>query len=490
MKKIPFISIALATIFGMTAAASAATYTVNMCGASAQAGFWEASGAAVVVDEYNCDSGVLDWETGNDKNLIIRGLNCTVDSTGTKDDTVYVRYLASNSATGCNNYTCGSQNYALPSSCSFNPASPGSCTQTEADECQLGCADVPCPAFNASTRGAGSNCSTGGLVQVGPIAYTADTEIFQGVVVPFGFIVNDAVTHSVCDYTAVYDDIAVRPNPGDVEWAYNKDGWQCDPDKADACRGDYKCIDGFCQDGIGTRTCVTAADCKETICPTCVRKPLDNLSLLQVCHIFSGAVDNWRDFGPAFSEVPVTRCMRMAGSGTHQTMINAVMDLCGLSILTRTAPPYTCHYTSSTDLTRCVDNASGGIGYADADKAMFTSGLNNGVHQLKLNGSAPSRYDIASGKYLFFSSQVCFMDPTIAACHTGADALDAAILREIQTRAANPTYLAFSNFEQRAYFWATQDEMLVERLNGDPRNFPTNVPALNRPGASDDRSDW
>jgi hypothetical protein len=505
MKKMLVMAIALAAVFGVAASASAADYTVNMCGASAQAGFWEASGAAVVEDTYNCNGGaVLDWEAGNDKNMIIRAQGCTVDATGTNDDTVYVRYLASNSITGCENYTCGTQTYVVPTSCNYDPLNPGSCNATEDDACQLGCSDVPCDDFDARTIGNDDGCHGTGLAvyNATSVALTAETETFQGVVVPFGFIVNNAVTHHVCDYTNVDADIATRPSA--AHWAYNKAGWQGDPTESEAlaCRGDYKCLDDVCQDGYqGTdqqTTCSDASECKELIVPTCVQEPLDNVNLLMVCHIFSGAADNWRDFGPGFPELPITRCMRHAGSGTHQTMINSIIDLCpGITLTNRTEMDNVCHYKSSSDLSRdCVGDYAGGIGYVDADKVMFRSGFDSGddkggsgitvagAHQLTFNGSAPSRYDVASGKYLFFSSQVCFMDDTLT-CFDGANDLDGDILRAIQTTAANPTYLAFENFGQRAYFWATQGEMLVERLNGDPKNFPTNKSLT-----GDDRFTW
>jgi hypothetical protein len=157
----------------------------------------------------------------------------------------------------------------------------------------------------------------------------------------------------------------------------------------------------------------------------------------------------------------------------------------------------TCHYRSSSDLSRdCVGDYAGGVGYVDADKIMFRSGFTSGsdkggtgiavagAHQIKFNGTAPSRYDVASGKYLFWASQVCFMDDT-AGCY---GTLDADILRAIQITAADPSYLTFANFGQRAYFWATQDEMLVEKDGGYPTNFPVNAPA--KTGADNDRTDW
>lgn len=493
MKKFAILAIALvaaAAIVG-NAGAVTSTYDVNMCGASAQAGFWEGTGSAVVQDTYNCASSALDWETGNDKNLIIRGVDCEIDGDNQSDDIIYVRYLASNSDGGCTGYDCDDMAYVDPASCEWNPVDEGTCETTVDLPCQLGCADVPCDTLCAQTIGWEDGRSEWEAI-VGPkipsvfagscTSISANAEVFQGVVVPFGFIVNNDVTHNVCDYSAIEADIAGRPAA--AHWAYNKAGWQCDPNEVDAlsCRGEYKCFDidedgtAECADGFqGTAQeteCSDASDCQEAATlPTCVEQPLDNMSRLMALHIFSNQVDNWNDFGPSFPNLPIVKCMRHGGSGTHQTLIDTVLRG-DVTLQTITVPGVAWHYKSSSDLTRdCVAYYDGGVGYVDADKVMFRSGISDGVHQLKYQGAAPSRYDVASGKYNFWASQVCFMDENL----TCLDATDAQILRDIQNNAANPAYLTFDNFGQRAYFWATQGEMLVQKSNGDPKVYPASV---------------
>jgi hypothetical protein len=476
-------------VFALVGTASAATYTINQCGASAQAGFWEQAGAAVVQAALECDDAVLDGT--DDKNLIIRGQNCTADATGTKDDTVYVRYQVVNSSYGCTNYDCElSSGWADPATCTFD-GTPFDCTGAVDASCQIGCSDVACTEITATTvgyptgrKGAPIN---GGSETFGPqgsasgFPITADT-FYQGVVIPFGFIVNNAVTDAVCTYAGLNEN---------AHLAYDKRGWECDPAEVDflSCRGDYKCLDtdesgtGVCLDGnqdadldatiTGNETeCVDASDCKindvgPAITIGCEAQPLKNVSRLMALHILSDQVGNWSDFGPSFPNIPIVGCFRHGGSGSHQTMLDTVIrgDVIFKNVTRFTDPTgnFIWHYTSSSDLTRdCVAFYDGGFGYVDADKVMFRSKIAKGVHQLMYQGVAPSRLAVASGKYNFWSAQQCFLDST-QGCY-GPEDLN--IIDQIQTKAGDPTFLNFAGFGQRAYFWATQDEMTVFKSSG------------------------
>ena len=483
MKKIfTLVIFALCMMIG-TASAAILTRDINMCGASAQADFWVVAGTAVVQDTYGCTSVGKDWY-GDQGNLIIRGTGCAIDD-ATHDDTIYVRYLASNSDGGCTNYNCKNLDYSN-TDCDFDAS--GSCSGTVSLPCQMGCADVPCNTLCAPfTRGwetgysgyidAGGNGSGASNFNASCIQAAPDYT-FTGIVVPFGFIVNNAVTHHVCDYQNV--ETALESRPEEAHWAYYKDGWECDPNEAGgplSCRGDFKCVDGICQDGnqgtANQKTCSEAYECKYTdVVPTCVEKPLDNVSRLMVLHIFSNAVDNWNDFGPSFPDLTIVKCMRHAGSGTHQTMLDTVAR--GDVIISRISGPANniWHYKSSSTLTTdCVDRFPGGIGYVDADKIMYRSGLGSGdslgVHQLKYQGVAPSRYDVAWGKYNYWAAQTCFADN----CADNADG-DLAILTAIQNQASQPQYLTFDNFGQSSYFWATDGDMKVYKTNNDPKDYP------------------
>ena len=483
MKKLFTIAVAIAAVIGMVGSASAATYTINQCGASAQAGFWEASGAAVVQAAFGCTSAELDGT--DDNNLIIGATGCDVGA-GTAPDTVYVRYQVVNSSYGCTNYDCEtSSGWADPATCTFD-GTPFDCTGTVDAACQIGCADVACEEITATTYGyeggrAGSPIGGGSdpfTLHGNAAGYptTADT-FYGGVVVPFGFIVNNSVVENVCTYDGL---------SAEAHLAYDKRGWACDPDETDllSCRGTYKCVDtdesgtGVCMDGNQTADldativaeeteCTDASDCEiNTVGPTvtlgCEEEPMKNITRLMALHIFSDQVTNWADFGPSFDNLAIVKCARHGGSGTPQTLLDTVFR--GDAIFkTVTALNSFWHYKSSSDLTRdCVAYYDGGIGYVDADKVMFRSKISDGIHQLKYQGAAPSRQAVANGKYNFWAAQQCFLDST-AGCY---EAQDLAIINAIQTQAADPSFLDYAGFGQRAYFWATQGEMQVSKTSG------------------------
>jgi hypothetical protein len=366
----------------------------------------------------------------------------------------------------------------------------------------MGCADVACDTITATSEGyyhgrkgyyadPQEDWEEFGNENGYPGTYSAT---YKGVIVPFGFIVNNSVTDSVC----VYDSV-----PTNAHLAYDKRGWECDPDDVPACRGDYKCLDtdssgtGVCLDGKQTadldvtitgdeKECTTAADCKmnttnaDTVTITCEAEPMKNISRLMALHIFGNKVKLWSDFGPSFPEnLPIVKCMRHGGSGTHQTLINTVFRSDGTvwntTVESDREDSFVWHYKSSSDLTRdCVAYYAGGIGYVDADKAMDTNKIDNtiepasyankidGIHQLMYQGAAPSRNDVAWGKYNFWAAQQCFVNTNVGACHS---AVTTTIMEKVMEEAAKDTYLDFDNFGQRAYFWATSGEMQVEKIN-------------------------
>jgi hypothetical protein len=491
---------------GFATTASAATYKVNMCGASAQADFWVTAGAAVVEQTFSCASAALDGV--DDNNLVVEGLGCDA-GLGTAPDTIYVRYNVSNSSGGCEGI-CDPLDYADPTTCNFGNAVLD-CGGTESENCDLGCADVPCDTITATSIGYTAAECTGIPSSFGNAAgfdSGADT-FFVGVTVPFGFIVNNNVTDYVCVEPDV-DELA----PGQ-HLAYDKEDWECDPRLNDVngenvqCRGDWKCIDtnedgtGVCLDGNQDadldvtitgleRECGDASDCKIPASMTkCAPRVLKNVSRLMVLHIFSDAVDNWQDFGPGFPNLAIVKCMRHGGSGTHQTLIDSVFrgDATVKNFTNCFAPAqpggagnsYVLHYKSSSDLTRdCVATYAGGIGYVDADKVMFRSKIGlvaepaawagtYGVSQLMYQGEGPSRLAVSQGKYNFWSQQQCFLDSTCV------DDDDEVILAAVMAGAADPSKLIFSGFGQKAFFWATGGEMRAVKataLSYPTRAFP------------------
>ena len=479
MKRLFTLAIAVTALLFTAGMASATTYTVNMCGASAQADFWAGAGTKVLAEAFSCTSTGSATVEDNDKSLIIQGTGCTITGlSGTH--TIYLRYLASNSMGGCNNYTCQTieDSYADPSTCTFTEDG-GECTGTEDAACMMGCADVPCPSLNAKTKGyynGRADYEDNGIATMETFnvagAYTGDTKLLEGIVVPFGFIVNNKVTHHVCNYDSV---------PSDAHFAYDKRGWECDADDANACVGNYKCLNGYCQDGTGTTACSTAADCSmadvgPTVNVTCDVEPLDNISRLMALHIFADKVDNWQDFGAGFVDLPIVKCMRHAGSGTHQTLIDTVFrgdeSVKWVTVRAPSDGTYVWHYESSSTLTTdCVERYDGAIGYVDADKVMYRKGLKNGIHQLKYQGEAPSRYDVVNGKYNFWAAQACFISNDQSCASDGTVERD--ILVGVMDTAASATFLTEEIFGERAKFWATQGEMKVFKTDSDPANYPS-----------------
>jgi hypothetical protein len=491
---------------GLAGTAGAATYKVNMCGASAQADFWITAGEAVVQSTFNCASAVLDGT--DDKNMVVEGLSCDA-GLGTAPDTIYVRYNASNSAGGCAGFNGAPLAYADPATCTFD-GTPYDCTGTESADCMMGCADVPCSTLKATSIGYTNAECSGSPTSFGNAAGyddSAATDFYLGVIVPFGFIVNNNVTDYVCTEPDV-DDLAEGQH-----LAYDKEGWECDPRLNEngtenvQCRGDWKCIDvdqdgvGVCLDGTQSADlltgtpCVDASDCKIPASMTsCEPRTLKNISRLMALHIFSNAVDNWQDFGPGFPDLAIVKCMRHGGSGTHQTLIDQVFrgdatvaNFTNCFPAEQGAPgdenkSYVLHYKSSSDLTqKCVAKYAGGIGYVDADKVMFRSKIGlveepvayagtYGVSQLMYQGVAPSRLAVSQGKYNFWAAQQCFAN----ANRVPAD--EKSILDAVMAGAADPDSLIFADFGQKAFFWATGGEMRVTKtpsvLSFPTRTFP------------------
>jgi hypothetical protein len=473
--------------------------------------------------------------SGNPDIKIYKGTGCTPAPPG--GEPVYMTYQPVSSSHGCAKAPgCQSDGttYPDPTTCtswvtvgSGSPV-PESCTCGPAP-LHIGLADVNCATLKGTTTGYyggrtgfeldENDCElqnqtvtdaddywdsfgkSGGYG--GPVGGTE----WRPTVVPFGFVANNNVEHYVC----------VEPEPADytagAELAYDRYGWQCDPDfvndegKLVDCLSFYKCIDtdgdgdGYCADGTPAAEgeCAEAEDCPVELTSACELRPLDNVSRLMVIHIFSDAVYNWSDFGKAFPSNTIVKCARHGGSGTHQTLLDQVFRgvapfktetqypvnrdegypivIGGTPGACDTLPAggdgvakndgsYFWHYKSSSDLTRdCIDFYDGGIGYVDADKAMKTNKIKNGIHQLKYQGVAPTRRNVAGGKYNYWATQVAFAD---TAAGTGCVTGDLKTLADgLMAYAQKETLMTFANVGISAGFWATQGEMKVEKNPND-----------------------
>jgi hypothetical protein len=269
------------------------------------------------------------------------------------------------------------------------------------------------------------------------------------------------------------------------------------------CAGDPKVCQGGYKKGV---SCTKPADCPShapgnlgvntvpgegTIEATeCTEMPIDNVSRLMVLHIFSGAVDNWQDFGPWYPDLPIVRCMRHGGSGTHATLEMTVFRD-DASLATDTTPngdtsnfdwlftespaasdPYghagaTWHYKSSTDLlTDCIDFFWGGIGYLDCDKIINDPTTQN-VHDLKFQGVECRREKVAFGEYNYWSDQICFYSKNVVT-DTKEQSLIANLLN-----ITDPSLINNVDFGVSANYWATPGEMQLTKPL--PTDYPVRV---------------
>jgi hypothetical protein len=256
-----------------------------------------------------------------------------------------------------------------------------------------------------------------------------------------------------------------------------------DTDTSSDCVSYFKCVDGFCTGGANSgNACDAAEDCPSLAIgdlsgTTCTQMPIDNLSRLQAILIFSNKVNNWREFGPWYPDLPIVQCMRHAGSGTHATLEIGVFrgdanvwdtTIGGASptwtVLQSTestdpngSEPVVWHYESSTDLTEdCLDFYYGAVGYIDADKILGNDTVNS-CHEVKFEGVEPTREKVKFGEYSFWAGQKCFWD-------TGAiSTVQANLATALMDFAKDPANLNNVDFGQKANFWATDNEMTVSK---------------------------
>ena len=151
----------------------------------------------------------------------------------------------------------------------------------------------------------------------------------------------------------------------------------------------------------------------------------NNITRMMAVLLFSGQIDDWSELGSSFPSLHTTVCLRHAGSGTHSTLDFAVMEGngwgAGLVTTQNTsfnASPLPAYDSSMPDLyfndttgdeLACINSHAGAIGYADADKANFTTKLVGGsypnVKQLAYQGEYASADAISGGRYDFWTNE-------------------------------------------------------------------------------------
>ena len=141
-----------------------------------------------------------------------------------------------------------------------------------------------------------------------------------------------------------------------------------------------KCSGGL-SDG---QQCASSADCAGGSCGAATQ--LDDISRMQAIMIFSRQAVYWTDFGQGYASAAptvggaITACYREAGSGTHSTMDYAVMKSNG-AVVSQSLPTGTGGDTSivfndgTGAMMTCINGTAGAIGYADADQALSMAPL-------------------------------------------------------------------------------------------------------------------
>jgi hypothetical protein len=446
-------ALATAALLAIAGAASAAPYAIpsgsveiNIYGASAQFGFWNAAARDMVMETVaNGGFGCADHLAGIDSTGktfgITVGRNCA-SVAGNKD--MIIRYSSKASYDGIyavkgtlDTDSCGNAKQrrladetvldtasasALPAGSTFPAA-----TTISAVKCYpvtLGASDVAGETFTQSSAGQTSHSDTTPYkINGADPAFTGISTVglldHKTLVVPFAFYINNKVKLGTCSSAAA-----------------KNAGGQCAITTADA---------GLTYTG-------TDADCGGTAGACTIATP-DNMSRLMAVSIFSGNAAAWTDFGAGFAAKDVVACLRHAGSGTHANLDKDIIysNLWGSNTQSSQTIPASAtsgtgsvfNVDSSAEL-GCVAKYDGGVGYADADASQ------TGTSRMKYNGVAAKRTNLRNGLYdTFYSFQHLYENDadTTAAQDTARNTM----LKYV-------TIHAFPS--SKAEYWATAKEMI------------------------------
>ncbi len=494
LKKMTKGFIAGAALMGMVSSAGAADYNLNIYGASAQYKFWLNLSESFLLDPTGGECSNVEQDSYNKKHGIARGTGCLGDNS-----TIYIRYSSRASYDGINAINDQTTREMVDETSCVTWAGPkaNSCTALKSAQPNLGASDVAWDAFTQSTTGwedgninwPNDPYSAPSATVVFPSAPGATVTSFQPIVVPFAFFANNSVGKFRCVRPEINDPAGPISqagwNPMASHKAYPHGMWECDPTKSvgdgnnPQCVGYYKCIDNVCNGGINSgQECDTANDCPDVALEDtrCEAMPLNNINHAMAGLIFSGKINNWEDFGPYFTPGKIVRCMRHAGSGTHATVDDLLKPYSLKNVSTPKPLAYgpTWHYTSSSDLMRCVADFKGAVGYADADKLLDFKGIKDGcaedpegnpdnhrddpdgfagAHIMQYNGVEPTRQKIINCEYEFWAAQHVYYDTT---AFTG---MLETLRHRLETFSSDSANLTEANIGNAANFWGTQSQM-------------------------------
>jgi hypothetical protein len=226
---------------------------------------------------------------------------------------------------------------------------------------------------------------------------------------PFGFFVNKNVTSYRCSASSAQNAGSLCLND---EWCTGS-GLAADEAKGGLAHDPAGCVEGT----AAWPACATGTYCQAYT--------IDNLSRLQVVALFTPIIGDWSAFDPDFwPALPITLCLRHAGSGTSATLDYGIMKgngwgnklyggdenrACGGD-----CAPYIYYNDGTSDLLNCLswangdtpasppgtgpvdvpDQIGGAIGYADSDNPNTADYV-----QVKFNGVFSSRYTMRQGIY-------------------------------------------------------------------------------------------
>jgi hypothetical protein len=511
------------------AGATPTTYEINLYGASAQKDFWvDASPAWLTAASptgfacQNTQQGDCGGAGGGVHGLTV-GTGCEVDGDTQADDTIIIRYSAKASYEGC----CSVTNENADDTCASDCGTDGwrdMCdaigdTALTCTNVTLGASDVEGESLVQSSFGAengfeGGTYSTNLLDGYDMSGMEDAADYGWSVVVPFGFFANNKVTRGTCckPCPGTYPDFQPPVDIPNHHKSYSRWGDRCWPTDANGdwfdpvgicdvagtgtctagprsgqpcttdqecptyshrCIGYYKCVDGVCNGGTREGlTCSKTQDCPDVNYEdtACVQMPIQNLPRIKAILLFKDTtLTNWQQFGREYANLPITRCMRHAGSGTHATLDLAVLgDKFTPHAFSSGTAAF--HHRSSSTLTRCVGAYDGGVGYADADKLLGKGGdYYENVHAVDYNGHPALRRNVTFCEYTFWSAQHTYWDPTEVV--SGAAPYSLEVHQKFLQFAGNPDNLTCDNVGYHADYWAAGTELGCTKAND--RAFPT-----------------
>ena len=384
--------IAGASLLGLASVAPATIYDINIYGASAQYTFWNAAAPGFIQAQTGCSAVTPSTNTNGTTNKITYATcggntyNIRVSSKASFDGIYALLGNDSYATAGAANEKCSAGDPGDPVS---NRAYYRKMAQQDGslacEKITIGASDVAGESFTQ-----GSSGDLKGPAEVANADYI--NRSFTGIntvslphanpfVVPFGFYVNTSVQ-------------------------------QCQAGVA-ACTG-YT-VSGAC---IPNSACTPST--------------ITNLSRMQAVLLFSGEIVNWQQFGSSFTDLPVVLCFRHAGSGTHATLDYAVVKgngWGGTLANTENRPddavngynptlPITYFNDGTPDEQYCLQNETGSVGYADADKANATTHLMaspyTSVELIQYQGEYPTADAIMHGRYDFWTNEWAYKDPNMS----------------------------------------------------------------------------